>query len=53
MVLAAEDVAEQVLRLACGNGEDAEAEIDDVDGTPLVELPPMADGGGNRHLARS
>ena len=53
MILAAQNISEQAPRLARRNREHAEAKIDDVYRTPIVELPPMPNRGRDRHLARS
>jgi hypothetical protein len=53
MVLTAEKVAQQSLAFSGRDGEDTKAQIDHIDGTTLVEMPPMAHCRGNRHLARS
>ena len=53
MILAAEEVSEELLRLPRRNGEHAESEIDDVDRSSIVEVPPMANCGRDRHLSRS
>lgn len=52
MVVATEKVAEKMSRLARGNGQHPEAEIDDVNRTSVVEMPTPADWGGQRHLSR-
>jgi len=53
VILAAEEVSEEQLRLPRRNGEHAESEIDDVDRSSIVEVPPMANCGRDRHLPRS
>jgi hypothetical protein len=52
MVLTTEKVAQESLRFSGRDGEHAEAQIDHVNGTTLVEMPPMARCCWNRHLAR-
>jgi hypothetical protein len=51
MVVSAEKVAEKLSHLARGHGQHPEAEIDDVNGTSMFEMPAPADWGGQRHLS--
>ena len=53
VVLAAEEIAKKELRLAGGNGEHAKSQVDHVDRTSLVEVPPMSNICRHRHLTRS
>jgi hypothetical protein len=52
VILAAEDIPEEALCAAGGDSEHTEAQVDDVDGTSVVEMPTVANGGRHRHLAR-
>lgn len=52
MFLAAQEISEEVLGLPCRNGEYTEAKVDHIDGTAIVELPPMSNGCRERQLAR-
>ncbi len=51
MIFAADQIAEQELRRARWNGEHAKPEIDHVNRTSVVELPPVAHSGRHGHLA--
>ena len=53
VLLTAEKIAEKALRLAGRHGEHAKAQVDHVDRSPFVKMPPMPDGSRHRHLARS
>jgi hypothetical protein len=52
VILTAEKVAQEPLPFTGRNGKHTEAEIDHINGTTLVEMPPMAHRCWNRHLAR-
>ena len=52
MVLAAKEIAEKALRLTRGDGEHAKTQVDHVDRSSLVEMPPMANVCRYRHLTR-
>ncbi len=51
MLVSADEVPEQAPTIALGHGEHAETEVEDVDRTSSVEVPPMPSRSGKRHLS--
>ncbi len=51
MLLAAEKVAEKTSRLAGGNGQYPESQIDNIDRAPMVKPPAPAHRGRQGHLS--
>lgn len=52
MLLAAKKITQKPSALALGHRQDAEAEVEHIDSTSLVELPPVSGSRRQRHLAR-
>jgi hypothetical protein len=50
LVLAAQQVTKELLTLSDWHGEDAEAQVNDVDRATLIELPTMTNFRRKRHL---
>jgi hypothetical protein len=50
MVVTAEQVAQKPFRPSGRDGKHSEAQVDHIDGAPLVKMPSMAHGRWDRHL---
>ncbi|HEX3794893.1 MAG TPA: hypothetical protein VHV57_10380 [Acidimicrobiales bacterium] len=51
MVITTYQVTQESSRLSGWNSEYAETKVNDVDGSAIVEMPPMTHRRWNRHLA--
>ena len=52
MLIVGDEITKETSPGSLGNGEYAETEVDHIDRSATVELPPMTSARGERHLPR-